>query len=48
MVIVVTMLQSLKMSYTVRSVGGNLKLKRVTSGLDAREQVVGGGGITHA
>ena len=35
------------MSYTVRSVEGNLKQKRVTCGLDVKAYDVGGGGITH-
>ena len=35
------------MSYTVRSVEGNLKQKKVTCGLDAKVHVVGDGGTTH-
>ena len=35
------------MSYTVRSVEGNLKQKKVICGLDAKLYVVGGGGTTH-
>ena len=34
------------MSYTVRSVEGNLKQKKVTCGLDAKVHVVGDGGTT--
>ena len=34
------------MSYTVRSVGGDSKQKKVTCGLDAKVYVVGGGGTT--